>query len=559
MRMKVKVGIAAIAVASVALTACGSSSKSGTSGGTKDKTQASATSNDINTVPYAQVPSGGTMRWPITSFPVNYNIQQVDGNELDTTDLVTSTLPQLWNFDAGGKPILNTTVADKAEQTSSNPQTLEYHLNPKDVWSDGTPITYKDFVAQWKANNGSDKAYLAASTSGYDQIASVERGATDQDVKVVFKTPYTEWQSLWSTILPASLNATADSYNKSWVNGPDVSGGPFKISKIDKTAKTITVVHNDKWWGNPAKLDSIQFITLDTTAQAKALQTDQVDFIDVGSDVASFKLAQATQGVSLHKAGGPNWRHIDFGQNGALADVKVRQALMLSLDRDQDAKTVLTPLSWPATLLNSHVWVNNQSQYKATCGDFCNRDLTKAGQLLTDAGYTKGSDGMWAKGGTPLSVSFTIPEGVKASSDEATIQQSALKQAGIKMTIKTVPSDNFFSDYIIVGKFDLTIFSWIGTPFPLSGVKQLYEKDGESNFSKIGSTELDGLINQMLQTTDTTAADNLSYQIDQKIWEEGHSVPLYQRPELIFTKTGLENFGAFGFANKIYENIGFKK
>ena len=52
---------------------------------------------------------------------------------------------------------------------------------------------------------------------------------------------------------------------------------------------------------------------------------------------------------------------------------------------------------------------------------------------------------------------------------------------------------------------------------------------------------------------------SLSYQIDQKIWEEGHSVPLYQRPELIFTKSTLENFGAFGFANKIYENIGFKK
>ncbi|MCW2491197.1 MAG: Periplasmic oligopeptide-binding protein, partial [Frankiales bacterium] len=46
---------------------------------------------------------------------------------------------------------------------------------------------------------------------------------------------------------------------------------------------------------------------------------------------------------------------------------------------------------------------------------------------------------------------------------------------------------------------------------------------------------------------------------DQKIWEEGHSVPIYQRPELVGIKAGLENMGARGFANVIYENIGFKK
>ncbi|UQX90323.1 ABC transporter family substrate-binding protein [Jatrophihabitans telluris] len=557
--MKVKASVAAIAVASIALTACGSSNNSSKGGSTTNKGQASATTNAVNAVPYAQVPTGGTMRWPITGFPVNFNILQVDGNESDTSDLMTSTLPQLFNFDAGGKAILNTAVADKAEQTSSSPQTIQYHLNPKAVWSDGTPITYKDFVAQWQADNGTNAKFLAASTSGYDQVKSVVRGATDQDVTVVFNTPYSEWQSLWSTLLPASLMATPDAYNKSWANGPTVSGGPFKIGSIDKTAKTITMVHNDKWWGNPAKLDKIQFITIsDTTAQAKALQSDQVDFVDVGSDIASFQVAKSVQNVELRKAGGPNWRHIDLGKSGALADVSVRQAIMLSLDRKQDAQTLLGPLSWPSTLLNSHVWVNNQAQYKETCSDFCNRDITKADALLTKAGYTKGSDGIFAKNGKPLALGFTIPQGVKSSADEGAIQQKALQEAGIKLTLKVVPTDTFFSDYIAVGKFDLTIFSWIGNPFPLSGTKQLYEAKGESNFSKIGSQALDDLINKMITATDPAEAVNLSYQVDKMVWDEGHSVPLYQRPELIFSKKTLENFGAFGFANKIYENIGFK-
>jgi peptide/nickel transport system substrate-binding protein len=57
---------------------------------------------------------------------------------------------------------------------------------------------------------------------------------------------------------------------------------------------------------------------------------------------------------------------------------------------------------------------------------------------------------------------------------------------------------------------------------------------------------------------DPHKAKDLSYQIDQKIWEEGHSVPLYQSPELIAAKSNIVNFGAFGFASIIYERIGLK-
>ena len=143
-----------------------------------------------------------------------------------------------------------------------------------------------------------------------------------------------------------------------------MSGGPFKIGSLDKTAKTITVVHNDKWWGKAPKLDKIQFIVLDQAAQAKALQSDQVDFVDIGSSVATYATVKATPGVSIHKAGGPNWRHIDIGRSGPLADVKVRQAIELAIDRTGDAKTMLSPLDWPATVLDSHIWMNNQGQYK---------------------------------------------------------------------------------------------------------------------------------------------------------------------------------------------------
>ncbi len=563
MRVFGKVGLAAAVAASLALTACGGSDNN--SGGNNNnkgsdkKAQAASNLNDINPMAYDEVPAGGTMRWPINSYPANFNPNQIDGNEANTNDLMDATLPIVWHFDAGSKPILNTDVVDKAEQTSTSPQTIEYHINPKAVWSDGTPITYKDFAGLWTAHNGSNKAYKVASTNGYEQIQSVEKGATDQDVKVVYKTPYPDWKALFSPLLPASLNNSPAAYNSSWVNGPNLAGGPFKVGTLDKTAKTITIVHNDKWWGKKPKLDKIQFIVLDQAAQAKALQSDQIDFVDIASSVATYATVKSTPGVTIHKAGGPNWRHIDIGSSGPLADVKVRQAVTLAIDREGDAKTMLSPLDWPAKVLDSHIWMNNQAQYKSTCGEFCKRDPAKAGALLESAGFKKGADGIYAKAGKPLNLNFVIPNGIKTSADESALQQKALKEAGIKVTIKSVPSDPFFSDYVLVGKFDLTIFSWIGTPFPVSSAQSIYTSTGGQNYAKIGSPEIDALYKQAVSELDPDKAVELTYQIDEKIWEVGHSVPLYQRPDLVATKSNLVNFGSFGFATPVYESIGFKK
>ena len=544
--------------AAMALSACSSGGGSSSSSNQSQK-QASNSANQINATPYANVPDGGNMRWPIDSFPANFNIYEVDGNEFGVSQLVTSTLPLFWMYKPDGTPFLNKDVVDSASSTTTTPQVVKYHINPKAVWSDGTPMTYKDFAGMFNALNGKDAAYKAASTSGYDQIQSVERGATDQDVTVTFAKPYPEWQSLFSPLIPAALTASPTAFTKSWVNGAAVSGGPFIIDKIDKTAKTISVKRNDKWWGQKPKLDTITFIVLDVSAQAKAFQSDQVDWFDIGPDPAAYKQAQGVQGAQVRKAGGPNFRHIDLGQKGAMANLQVRQAVMLSLDRVNDAKAMLSSLDWPATVLNSHIWMNNQAQYKSTCGDYCNQDIAKADSLLEGAGYKKGSDGFYAKDGKVLSLNFVIPAGVATSATESGIQQNALKKAGIKVVIKTVPSDPFFPNYIIPGNFDLTIFSWIGTPFPVTGAKQIYASKGESNFSKIGTPQLDQLLDQANAELDPQKRYDLTYQADQMIWEEGHSVTLYQRPDLAAVKKTLENFGAFGFANIDYTLIGFAK
>ena len=74
----------------------------------------------------------------------------------------------------------------------------------------------------------------------------------------------------------------------------------------------------------------------------------------------------------------------------------------------------------------------------------------------------------------------------------------------------------------------------------------------------MGSDEIDALFQQANSELDRTLAIEIANRIDALIWQEVHSLTLYQRPELWATKFTLANAGAFGFAQPpVYEDIGW--
>ncbi len=81
-----------------------------------------------------------------------------------------------------------------------------------------------------------------------------------------------------------------------------------------------------------------------------------------------------------------------------------------------------------------------------------------------------------------------------------------LAQVNVGVSINTVPTDNFFDKYITPGQYDMTVFSWIGTPFPVSASQSIYRKiEGDKvrqNFGRIGSDELDHVLDQAVQELD---------------------------------------------------------
>ena len=95
-----------------------------------------------------------------------------------------------------------------AKVTATKPrQVVTYTLNRKAKWSDGEPITWKDYAAQWKALRSAEGDFQVADTTGYERVSDVRRGKDDYEVVVTFSRPFGEWQALFNPLYPASTNA----------------------------------------------------------------------------------------------------------------------------------------------------------------------------------------------------------------------------------------------------------------------------------------------------------------------------------------------------------------
>jgi peptide/nickel transport system substrate-binding protein len=516
--------------------------------------------NDINPQPAEKVKQGGTLNLAITSPIENYNLNQVLGSGKDLQDVVRPILPEVFTNNPDSTVSLNRDYLDSADLTSTNPEVITYKINPKAKWSDGTPMTWRDFAAQWKAMSGTP-GYQPATTTGYQDIGSVERGASDQEVKVTFKNPFAEWKSLFSPLYPASTNDNPDAFNKGWVGTIPVTSGPFRVKSIDPTAKTVTEEADPNWWGAKPKLDTIVFHAISPDQQAQSFANGALDAVDIGPSVPIFQQVQQVPGAKIHRALAPNWRVLDF--NGAptsvLSDPKLRTAIFKGINRDVIAKAEVGAILPDAHPLQNHIYVEGQQGYRDNGAPY-NYNKDEAARELDALGWKLSGDTR-EKDGRKLELRWVISGGVKVQQDEAQLAQKQLGEIGVKVNIQTVDSAAWQTQYLQVGNFDLLNLSWIGVPFPVSSSTSIYTFDPNAvnqNYGRVPDTAgVNDLYKQANAELDEGKRIELGNKIDQAIWQEGFSLPLYQRPDATGTKANLANYGSFGFAEPDWTKVGF--
>lgn len=562
------VGIAALSGAlALVMSGC---APAGNDNGTEGEAPQTVTGADYNPQPRENLAAGGELRIPVSNIAEQLNYFHGDG-DARVTQIGTWFRPQVLLMDPDGTVKPNPAYLDDYSFGVEDGKTvLHFKVNEKAVWNDGTPIDVTAFKATWEAQNGTNEEYQPNSTDGWKEIESVEAGENDRDVIVTFKGEFAWPEMVYSQLLHPAVD-TPEKFNTAFLGDwhPEWAAGPYTVEDFDKTGGVVTLVPNDKWWGEKPLLDKVSFIQMEPTAAVNALRNGEVDMAETGS---AELLAQVKDldGVKTYK--GQATANALFTLNAkspALEDLEVRKAVMSAINLEEVKKIVFNGLNYtedPAGSLTLFSFQPNYSNSLEKAGRK-DGDTEGANKLLDDAGWVAGDDGIREKDGERLKLVFPVHSDTETAKARSLAVQAQLKKVGIEVEVDMRPSADFAEDYSTQNG-DIFFLNFTSSdPFGAAWFCQLYCQGDSLNLTGTQTPEIDKMIHDELETISdpeeqTKKAMEMEAEIMSQTWG---LLPAFNGPEIWTVKEGLANLtpepyvGLDLFGITPVENVGYEK
>jgi len=542
-------GVAAVAAA-LALTACGGGGASGpeTAKGQESGSDLSKLIS-INEKPAADLQQGGKVTLPLGNIGPDFNGFSNNGNSADNSALQVPMNPVgmnsgglggCWKVDFKGKVTPNTDFCESVDsEVKDGKQTITIKVNPKATYNDGTPIDVKAFKNTWNILKSPDAGYDIVSSGAYEFVDSVEAGSNDKEVIVKTSRPVFPVDSLFFGLIHPAVN-TPEIFNEGF-NGnmhPEWMAGPFKLDQYDTAAKTVTLVPNDKWWGQKPVLSNVTFRQLETSAQIAAFKNGEIDAMNANT-ISLYKQLDGTKDADIRRgqrlfAGGLNLNA------QRITDVNVRKAIFAAVDREALRKVRFNGLNWeePSSgsmmLLPFSEYYQDNYPVKETGPD-------AAKKVLTDAGYTANANGIMEKDGKPAAFKISNFGDDPTTLAVAQTLQKQLQAGGMDVGIDQRASADFGK---VLGsrEFDLSISGYTVGPDATDAVKQYY--DSKVNENKLGDAELDKKIADLASIEDNAARNKAAMDVEKEHMAKYYSMGVvFNGPQISFVRTGLANYG----------------
>jgi peptide/nickel transport system substrate-binding protein len=509
-------------------------------GGSSNKASSNSGSN-------ANVPAGGTLVVGAEQEPDCMDwIGSCSGSSWGYWIANVETTPRTYNVVKVGngwgyQP--SNLITGEADLKTSPQQVVTYHINPQAKWSDGQPITATDFKYMFEQITTGSDIY---DTTGYSDIQSVDDSNPSTPV-VTFKTNFADWKSLFGGqygLMPSHLLQGQDR-DKATADGYTWSGGPWMMPQGGWEKGTqLTLVPNPNYWGTKPKLDKIvyKFIT-DTSAEFQAFKANETMII--------YPQPQP-DAVDQVKAGVPGVNEYFTDQTGNLEalwfnngkapfdDVKVRQAWGYALDRTAIVNRLFGPLGVKnpmntinPTILAAFADPTAWAKYKL--------DLGMVNQLMTSAGWTKGSDGVWAKNGQKFTAELRTTTGNKRRELTEQIVQQQLQAAGFPITVNNAKAGDLFGSILPKGDYQVALYAQVLTSYSPSNcsiqcsnnIPTAANKFSGQNWSRINDPQLTTLYTKVDTDLNESSREAANKQADPIGANDNVALPVDPLPNIL--------------------------
>ncbi|NHI15702.1 TIGR04028 family ABC transporter substrate-binding protein [Microbacterium excoecariae] len=431
-----------------------------------------------------------------------------------------------------------------AEDWSVNEDATEYTFTLREgvTYSDGSPLDAENVVRNIDLFGLGD-ADRALTVS--EAINNYERGEVvdDRTVRFFFSAPAPGFAQAVSTInsgllSSATLERTSEEFGPG--NATEIIGsGPFVIADEEIGTALSLEAREDYDWAPPsfahqgrAYLDAIEILVVPedsvrvgTVATQQAHIARQVEAPDEAQfDAEGLSLlAASTNGVN----NGLSFRFRD----PLLEDVRVRQALIAAIDREEIVETLFTdsyPLATGALAESALGYVDTSEYYV--------HDVEEATRLLDEAGWEIGSDGIREKDGEKLALTFNEALPQPRSREVITLVREQLREVGVEVSL--LPGDQAAQDAARAEVGALQVYHSMVGRADYDVLKSQYSSANRDALlngypdGSVGDEELDALLDEIASASTEEGRIEASAAAQQRLADQAYILPFFEEPQV---------------------------
>lgn len=405
------------------------------------------------------------------------------------------------NADLSLRPALATSLPEVKGTT------VTFTLRTGVTFHDGTPLTGADVAYTYRSvlddkNNSGIRGDYAA-------IESVE--APDATT-VVFHLTYP-----YAPILQrATLGIVPDgSLERSGFEARPVGTGPYRFVSRTPGDKIVLEANPTYWGGAPTIKKLVLAFASDDNVRATRMAAGEFDAAELPPKAAA--RFENTDGLTVHRVPSADYRGVMFPLDEPVTgDLAIRKALSLALDRAAMVKTILAGAGRPAfgPIPPGTTWHNPAVEGSGT------PDQAAAAQVLDQAGWVRGADGVRAKDGTPATFTLMYPAGDSLRKELALAVASDAKKIGVDVRPTGLDWDaiepRMGKDALIMG---------MGTPFDpdYTNYETFHSRFSGQGFFNPGHykvPEVDALLEKGREETDPAARKQAYDALQQRVRDD---------------------------------------
>jgi peptide/nickel transport system substrate-binding protein len=430
---------------------------------------------------------------------------------------------------------------------------VTYTIQPGATWGDGTPVTTRDVLFTYEVGKHPESGISNAEL--YRRILSIDV-ADEKTFTMHFDRVEFTYNGINDFhLLPEHIERDAFDTPSTYKNrtkfdadptNPGLYFGPYRIVAVEPGAE-IVLERNPTWWGQEPAFQRIVLRAIENTAALEAnLLSGAIDYVagEVGLTLDQALAFEQRHGDSYDVLYKPVlfYEHLDVQlDNPILADKRVRQALLYSLDRETLVQQLFAGRQPIAHSMMSELdWAHSDELRKYPY------DPDKAAELFAEAGWLPGPDGMRRnEAGEALSIELMTTAGDRTRELVEQVLQSQWKQAGVDIRIRNEPARVFFGQTLNERRFTgLALFAWLSAPEHVprtmlhSEMIPTAENGGAGqNYTGFVNAEMDAILDEIEVELDRDKRKALWQRIQAIYAEELPALPLFWRAQaFIFPK-----------------------